>query len=213
MAPSSSAPLERRPEHGAYQGRLRTLLGDQLRPAQRPVPDGEDGGGNDQDHGAGPDHRPPAARRRAAVREQQDQEDGEDHDARQVGPAGQPARQVAAGQRQPPRGEAEGKGRVLRGEVVHGQGDAGHDQQPGEQVVTVADHDQRPDQREDQRVQDADGVMVGHQLEEVLAVEAGQRHAGEGQDHRQDAQRPGQPGHGRAPWLLLGWDGHRCALP
>ena len=213
MAPEQQRPLERRPEHRAHQGRFRTLLGEQLRPAQRPVPDGEDGGGNDQDHGAGPGHRPPAARRQAAVREQQDHKDRQDHDARHVGPAGQPARQVSTGQRQPPRGEAQGKGRVLRGEVVHGQEDAAHDQQPGEQVATVTDHDQRPDQRKDQRVQDADGVVVGHQLEEVLAVEAGQRDAGEGQDGRQDAQGPGQRRRNPSPWPLLGWDGHRCALP
>jgi hypothetical protein len=111
--------------------------------------------------------RPPAARRQAPVGEQQDQEDDADDDAGHVGPAGQPAGQLPAGQRQLPRGEAEGQGRVLRGEVEDGQDEAVHQQQPGQQVAAVADHDQGADHRQDQRVQDADGVVGGDQLEQV----------------------------------------------
>jgi hypothetical protein len=63
----------------------------------------------------------------------------------------------------------------------------------GQQVAPVADHDQGPDGRQDQRVQDADGVVVGDQLDQVLAVEGGQGDAARGQGHRQRAKAPGQP--------------------
>ncbi|HEV2893977.1 MAG TPA: hypothetical protein VG411_09500, partial [Actinomycetota bacterium] len=141
------------PEHGGHQVRVLAVLGNQSRPAQRPGADGQD----DRRHGQGPGQaeRPPAARRQPPVGEQQRQEHHADDDAGHEGPAGQPARQLPTGQRQLPRGEPEGQGGVLLGDVEGAQRQAGHQEQPGQQVAPVADHDQGPDGRQDQRVHDA----------------------------------------------------------
>src|SRR5918995_7290083 len=68
------------------------------------------------------------------------------------GTKAQLASQLPTGQRQFPLGEPGGQGGVLLGDVEGAQRQAGHQEQPGQQVAPVADHDQGPDGRQDQRV-------------------------------------------------------------